>query len=104
MKRREIVNKIAIAMKSIAPEATTILYGSEARGDARPDSDIDLLVLLPDNATDDYSLKKLAISNKLFEIELFHNVLISPLILLKSMWESRITPFTCNVSNDGIIL
>lgn len=104
MRRPEIVNKIAAAMKSIAPEATTILYGSEARGEARPDSDIDLLVLLPDNEKNDYSLRKLAISNKLFEIELVHDVLISPLILLRSMWEARKTPFTCNVSNDGILL
>lgn len=104
MRRPEIVNKIAIAMKTIAPDATTILYGSEARGEARPDSDIDLLVLLPDNEKNDYSLRKIAISNKLFEIELLYDVLISPLILLKSMWEVRKTPFTCNVSNDGIIL
>lgn len=104
MKRPEIVNKIASAMKSVAPEATTILYGSEARGEARYDSDIDLLVLLPDNEKNDYSLRKLEISNKLFEIELLHDVLISPLILLRSMWDSRKTPFTCNVSNDGIIL
>jgi predicted nucleotidyltransferase len=29
------------------PEATIILFGSQARGDARPDSDVDFLVVLP---------------------------------------------------------
>ncbi|MFM9088763.1 MAG: nucleotidyltransferase domain-containing protein [Cyanobium sp.] len=30
------------------PEAEVRLFGSHARGDARPDSDIDLLITVPD--------------------------------------------------------
>lgn len=30
-----------------APEATIVLFGSRARGDAHPDSDVDLLVVEP---------------------------------------------------------
>lgn len=56
MRRHEIINKIAAAIKYVAPDATTILYGSEARGEARPDSDIDVLVLLPDKEEQNYSL------------------------------------------------
>ncbi len=39
MKRPEIVNRISKAIHQVAPTVQTILYGSEARGDARKDSD-----------------------------------------------------------------
>ena len=44
MSRKDIVNQISQAIRRVDPTATAILYGSEARGDARPDSDIDLLI------------------------------------------------------------
>ncbi len=91
-------------MSEISPDAVTILYGSEARGTAREDSDFDLLVLLPDGHQKSFAKRKIEISDKLYEIELERNVLISPLILLKSMWEARRTPFTCNVMNEGIVI
>ena len=40
MKRPDIVRRIAEVVHRIAPDAKTILYGSEARGDAQVDSDI----------------------------------------------------------------
>ena len=41
MRRPQIIERIRKALGQVAPDAKAILYGSEARGDACPDSDID---------------------------------------------------------------
>lgn len=103
MRRKEIVDKIAKLLKKVAPEADTILYGSEARGEARHDSDIDLLILLPDSYQGTQFVKRRSqISAKLYDLFLETGVDIAPLILPKGVWQSRTTPFSLNVSADGV--
>lgn len=104
MQRPEIVEQIKQTIHKTEPTATAILYGSEARGDARPDSDIDVLILL-DGETRDLK-KESAVSGALYELELKSGVLISPMIMLRKQWENRSfkTPFYINVMNEGITL
>ena len=102
MRRTEVVNQISKAVHRIEPTATTILYGSEARGDARPDSDIDVLILLDGERRD--LKREHHLSGELYEIELSSGVLISPMIMLRRQWENRPfkTPFYVNVMNEGV--
>jgi predicted nucleotidyltransferase len=104
MQRPEIVNQIRQTIRGTEPTATAILYGSEARGDARADSDVDVLILLDGDKRD--LRREAAVSGALYDIELATGVIISPMIMLRKQWENRPfkTPFYVNVMNEGVVL
>ena len=102
MRRSTITDSIRVALKKLPIPLEGWIFGSEARGDAREDSDIDLLILV-DSPTVSSQVEN-AIFSPLYQIELDTGVLINPLILPKSQWGARISPFFINVSNERIRL
>lgn len=80
-----------------------ILYGSRARGDARPNSDWDVLILIDKDKLEvrDYD----EISYPLSELGWSLGIVISPILYTKKDWQAQsFTPFYKNVMSEGLSL
>lgn len=77
-----------------------LLYGSRARGDERPDSDIDILVVLKGDFN--YS-KMLRLSSDLAaSLSLENDVVISRAFVSEKDYKERQTPFLMNVRREAV--
>ncbi len=100
-KRDKIINRISSVLTQKYPDAEIYLYGSRARGDAKPFSDWDLLVLLNFPSVT-FSLAT-NIMDDLYEIELETGEIISPLIYSKKEWGNKHkTPLFENIEKESI--
>ncbi len=86
----------------LSSEVEAVLYGSQARGDANPSSDVDLLVIVDDSVNTEH---KKALHDSLYEISLKYDVVISSIIIARRQWESPVTkllPLYKNIASEGI--
>ncbi len=102
--RDVIISKILELSRKKYPDAEIYLYGSRARGDAKPLSDWDLLILL--NYKNIPFALETKIMDEFYEIELETGEIISPLIYPKEEWnvKYRQTPLYENIKNESIRL
>ena len=104
MSEIDIPKAVKDAVHRVDPTATVILYGSRARGDARPDSDWDFIVLidgLGGGGNED------AIRGVVYEIEWRTGEVLTVILHSRSDWDTPVyqaTPFQRNVSREGVTL
>ena len=101
---QQILDSIRQTLATSLPrQATALLYGSQARGDARQDSDWDILIVLDKERLmpDDYDTVTYPLTKLGWDI----GAEINPIMYTRKEWEaSRITPFYHNVIKDAIAL
>jgi predicted nucleotidyltransferase len=77
------------------------LYGSYARGEALPDSDVDVMVVLDNYAS--YG-KEIDRTGELTSgLSLQYGISISRVIMKENQWKASDTPLLCNIRMDGIV-
>ena len=86
------------------PKAVAYLFGSRARGDFRPDSDWDILILVDASQVTNEIEDKFR--DDLYDIELESGQIISTLIYPKDYWKTTLvySPLFKSVTKEGILL
>ncbi|MEW6378640.1 MAG: nucleotidyltransferase domain-containing protein [bacterium] len=101
---RALLEHCKTVINRLLPGATVILYGSRARGEAKSESDYDLLILVDGEVSSD--LENM-IGNALYEVELEWEVVIPAFIFDRKSWDHkqfRASPFHQNVDREGVVL
>ena len=81
---------------------SVLLFGSRARGEARPTSDIDILVVVRGSHSYGDLMKRT--SPIVAELSLQHDVVISRVFVSKERFEREQSPFLLNVRDEGILI
>ena len=78
------------------------LYGSYARGDFHPDSDVDVLIVLDGEVKPTQEIDR--INHQVANICLDHNILIATFPVSEKWFKERKSPFFENVRQEGVLL
>jgi len=104
MEQNLIRDRITKTIQNNDPHAEAFLFGSRARGDFKPNSDWDILILV-DEATVTNEIED-KFRKDLYDIELESGQIISSFVYTKEFWENTLiySPLYKNVSSEGIRL
>jgi predicted nucleotidyltransferase len=99
-----ILTECRDVLRKLLPGVTVFLYGSGARGNREPDSDLDLLMLTERRLSPEEQTQA---ANAVYDLELARRVVISTLFYSREEWEApltRATPFRHLVEAEAVLL
>jgi predicted nucleotidyltransferase len=95
-----IAKRIRTSIETIDPKAQ-VIFGSRARGDAKKESDWDILILteLPVSIEIERSFR-----NNLFDLEIETGEVFSTIVYQKHIWNTRhkVTPLYRSIKREGV--
>jgi predicted nucleotidyltransferase len=100
----ELLAKVKKAVREVEPGADVILYGSRARGEAEPDADWDILVLLDGSVDADRIARA---RHQVYAVEWETGEVLSTIVESREQWDGPLThatPFRRNVEREGVLL
>jgi uncharacterized protein len=99
---KKLLERCHAIVVGIEPEAEIFLYGSRARGEAGPDSDYDIFILVNRALTRELEDE---ISFALYDLEYESDVILSVHIYEKSFFQSplgKVMPLFNNIRTEGV--
>lgn len=102
--KERVIYSIRKTVGEVLPTGTkVVLFGSQARGDAREDSDWDILILINKDRVNNTDFDNFAYP--LVELGWKLGLMINPILYTYKDWQKRnFTPFYKNVEQEGIVL
>lgn len=102
---KKIVEELCGSVASLFPQnkIEAILFGSYARGDAEPGSDIDVMILV-DAPRQDISARNWQVGDLAAEFLLDYGIVVSPIVENRDYFNRNIgiLPFYRNVDREGV--
>ena len=100
-KDNDIIKRIKTSIKAIDPKAQVIIFGSRARGDAKKESDWDILILTDNPVSTEIER---SFRNNLFDIEIETGEVFSTIVYQKQIWNTKhkVTPLYRNIKREGV--
>lgn len=101
---RRILNELRFQLEAIYGERLIdlVLFGSQAWGDATPESDIDVMVVLKEPVDPGREIE--FVSPITAEISLKYNVVLSCVFMAANRYQHERSPLLLNVRREGVII